>query len=911
MDYYNLLTTIIALTMIAKSSEDRLSNQAGVYKYDLYLTFTETTFTQFPYEYEGYMIITFGGREDLQLHSASDFITYKSVKLEVMSNVTDISVDVDEENDVATFLGTETASRTAYHCFLYINYTSRLSQDDMYGLYKTTYKTNGKTTYMLGSQFQPTYARRVFPCKDEPSYKAPIRLNITHPDNMDVYFNTPVDVYILPDDDETYNITYHLMTDEMATYTAGLLLAFTEDYTCSVGANFTTGNIYYFRVCSSPEMEPQRQFAVEISPTLIAYLYNVTQFRYGARMGIPKMDLMVLPNMVSSATENWGIITFREQDILYDEENSSNLDKQHISEMITYEFTQMWFGDLATFEWWNFAYFTKGLAYYFKFLVTNEAFSDWDLNNQFVYRVLQPALELDSFKNSPSLRIGVNTTDEITSNLGHMTHLKGACLYRMLNDVIAGYKNFRQGVEYFMSSLTSRTTEPQGLWNLISAQINLDNRALLPPRTYLKDTLINWETNPGFPLLNVSRNGTKISIDQKGRFLYSGLDTQYQWYVPVSYVFSSNLSDFDNTTVNEYVLLNSSLEINLPSENEEWILLNTQAAGFYRVHYGEMWRNISTSIHSDEFGGIPQLNRAQLLDDVFALARANHLNYSFLFDFVDYLTEEVSLYPWITALNGCEYILRRVGHATALGIKIQVRFFPYLSKVYSTVPWTTINENDQAYSIKQMELLGAVCKLGYSDCVRNAVRQFTNFKSSGNRPHKNLRSIVYCTGLKFGSGTSNWNFLWDTYATTDFAGEKVKILAALGCTENKNLLEKSLALTLQDSSGIKLQDAPIVFQSVYSNSETGAGVALQFLINNFEAIAKRYQDMNSLRNMVVGLAEYLADDSQIIQFRDFLRTTNNLPEEIKSVAEQAIEITEVNVRWLDDHLTELNELFGL
>jgi len=60
-----------------------------------------------------------------------------------------------------------------------------------------------------------------------------------------------------------------------------------------------------------------------------------------------------------------------------------------------------------------------------------------------------------------------------------------------------------------------RNSEPQGLWNLIAPQINLDNRDRLPSGVYLKDVLIAWETNPGYPLVTVSIEESMLKIKQE------------------------------------------------------------------------------------------------------------------------------------------------------------------------------------------------------------------------------------------------------------------------------------------------------------------------------------------------------------------------------------------------------------
>lgn len=51
--------------------------------------------------------------------------------------------------------------------------------------------------------------------------------------------------------------------------------------------------------------------------------------------------------------------------------------------------------------------------------------------------------------------------------------------------------------------------------------------------------------------------------------------------------------------------------------------------------------------------------------------------------------------------------------------------------MYSSVSWSAVDDEDQAYSVKQMLILGSACKLGYLDCVRNAKSLFSTFANSG------------------------------------------------------------------------------------------------------------------------------------------------------------------------------------
>lgn len=54
------------------------------------------------------------------------------------------------------------------------------------------------------------------------------------------------------------------------------------------------------------------------------------------------------------------------------------------------------------------------------------------------------------------------------------------------------------------------------------------------------------------------------------------------------------------------------------------------------------------------------LNRAQLIDDAFALARAGHVNYTVPLRLTKYLTKENNTVPWRSAMKGFEYLLERM-----------------------------------------------------------------------------------------------------------------------------------------------------------------------------------------------------------------------------------------------------------
>lgn len=56
--------------------------------------------------------------------------------------------------------------------------------------------------------------------------------------------------------------------------------------------------------------------------------------------------------------------------------------------------------------------------------------------------------------------------------------------------------------------------------------------------------------------------------------------------------------------------------------------------------------------------GIHVLNRAQLIDDAFNLARAGYTYYNITLPLIGYLKEEVDFIPWSSAWNGISYLNR-------------------------------------------------------------------------------------------------------------------------------------------------------------------------------------------------------------------------------------------------------------
>lgn len=63
--------------------------------------------------------------------------------------------------------------------------------------------------------------------------------------------------------------------------------------------------------------------------------------------------MAAIPDYSSGATEHWGLITFRETNLIYNELESSSYNQFRVASVIAHELVHQWFGNLVTLEWWN------------------------------------------------------------------------------------------------------------------------------------------------------------------------------------------------------------------------------------------------------------------------------------------------------------------------------------------------------------------------------------------------------------------------------------------------------------------------------------------------------------------------------------------------------------------------------
>lgn len=155
--------------------------------------------------FSGEVSITFNliaASDTILIHSLVDF-TIEGVTLEGFNTITAettvtstpyyataITFDNATEMAAITFNATLPIN-THTHYILSIRFNGDLETAGMHGFYRSEYNVdNNLKEYLVSTQFEPTHARRAFPCFDEPQYKAVFVLTIVHPTVFTAVSNT-------------------------------------------------------------------------------------------------------------------------------------------------------------------------------------------------------------------------------------------------------------------------------------------------------------------------------------------------------------------------------------------------------------------------------------------------------------------------------------------------------------------------------------------------------------------------------------------------------------------------------------------------------------------------------------------------------------------------------------------------
>src|ERR1700744_6372415 len=322
------------------------------------------------------------------------------------------------------------------------------------GLFFADYPTEAGSKRMISTQLEPADARRIFPCWDEPAFKATFALTVTVPQDFLAVSNMPIahEEAAAPDLKRIAFQPTPKMSSYLFVFSTGELERLTAD------ADGTTVGI----VTTKGKTEHGR-FALENAVKLLGY-YNDY---FGVKYPLPKLDLIALPGGYGGAMENWGGITFFESRLLFDPATNADTARRAIFSIMAHEMAHQWVGDLVTMGWWDNLWINDGFASWTQEKAAERFYPQWHtwLNG---YGQKQYALSLDARRTSHPIQQRVADQSEAMTAFDGITYNKGQALIRMLENYL-GEDAFRAGIRSYMAAHGYANTTTAALWQALEA----------------------------------------------------------------------------------------------------------------------------------------------------------------------------------------------------------------------------------------------------------------------------------------------------------------------------------------------------------------------------------------------------------------------------------------------------------
>ncbi|KDR73439.1 hypothetical protein GALMADRAFT_72189 [Galerina marginata CBS 339.88] len=736
----------------------------------------------------------------------------------------------------------------------------------MTGYYKSSWEHEGKTKYFSLTQFEPTAARRAFPCWDEPLLKATFaitmisRADTINLSNMAIIseesiqpgVNTPTELaeILASTENEKWKITKFGTTPPMSSYIVAFANGNWEFLETSVVMPLS-GKTVPLRIYTTSDVIHQAQFALDVKAAVLPLYEKIFDVEYP----LPKLDTLVASDFDAGAMENWGLITGRTSAFLLDPLRANIQTKKVVASVQSHEVAHMWFGNITTMEWWNYLYLNEGMHS----ILTNclsRIFPEWRVNSSFITEHLNSALRLDAKLSSHPVEVDCPDANHINQIFDDLSYSKAGSVLRMLSAYL-GEEQFLKGVSLYLKKKLFANSITHDLWEGISTASGLN----------ITELMENWITKIGFPVLTVTEDPNGITVRQD-RFLETGTvqpkDNETIWNIPLGILSIKDGKPF----VDRDVLLKERQK-HFALDTSKPFKLNAGTNGVYRVLYTpERLAKIAAEA-AKEGSAFSLEDRMGLVNDTMALSQAGLFKLSSALTLVELLKNEKEYLVW----QGISQNLNELGsiwweHPEITGKLAAFRrslFVPLVEKLGYEYP------KDEALDTSLLRTLavGQASDSGDEGVIKELRRRFKIYQETGDDsviPADLERAIFTAAGRD--GGREVYDAMVRIYEKPKTPSQKISAIKAMGVTQDGALLKETFNIVRTQARD---PDILYFFNSLRLNNKARR-LLTRHLQDEYETLYKRFEgnfQLNSLISAVIDFYSSQADyDAVEAYFKD-------------------------------------------
>jgi len=763
---------------------------------------------------------------------------------------------------------------------------------------------------MAVTQFESVYARRSFPCWDEPAIKATFDIKIraevekTTLSNMPIIKEEKVTINGKEYKDVTFDTT-PIMSTYLVAYIVGEL-----DYVETVSNPTAPAEAkpIKVRVYTLKGEADQGKYSAEVTARVLEYFSEYFDIPYP----LPKMDLVAIPDFEAGAMENWGLVTFRTVALLFDEKKSSVASKERVCTTVAHELAHQWFGNLVTIEWWSDLWLNEGFATFVGTLATDHLHPDWKIFTSFVVDELQSALNLDGLRSSHPVQVEINKATEVDQIFDQISYEKGATIIRMLNACLTEEK-FMDGIRIYLKRHQYGNTLTKDLWKALSESSGIDVEALMG----------SWIKDVGYPVVTIENckqenNECTLDLTQK-RFISSGDMTPEEeakyatWWIPLGITTHNSPSKPLDKIFTEK---KQTVTVPYPEGNNKFIKLNFNETGMYRVKYPKdvldtIGKTIKAGYENNEVIGVS--DRIGIISDIFALAKNGTEQTSNALDLLQYFDKETD-YNVLLQIYSKVYELKSVWYnknpkfLEALN-KLVLKIFSPLAEKYGF----EYSPNESYLESRTRTLVLRVAGLyGDKKVIDEAIRRLELYIKGDNEIlNPNIRKLAYTLALSNTTGERAEKFyddIFNIYQTNEIADQRLMALQSLGSAKDPKLVQRTLDLAL-NTELIRLQDIMYCIVSLTFDNpnikETRPKV-WKWMVEKWPVFEERYKTSTSILGAIIRYcAKDLNDTEYIKEIEAWVEMKGTKLDIIRRPINQVIERLKEQNAWIsrdDEHV---------
>ena len=776
-------------------------------------------------------------------------------------------IERNKEREIAVFKFAKVLTPGRYE--LSVKFSGKLN-DKMEGFYLSTFKDkDGKEQKMCSTHMEPTDARRMFPCFDEPVYKATYRVTAAIPPDMVALSNAAVQ-FEKEDKRKDKKIVNFEESPKMSSYLFALVIGHLK------ASEPVEVNGKKIRVWCTEGKEHLTAFALSSAAKFMSYYEDY----FGVPYPLKKLDLIGVPDFAHGAMENIGAITFRETALLVDEKSGSTHAKMRVADVVAHEMAHLWFGDLVTMAWWNDLWLNEAFATWMSDKAVSNLKPEWRIWDDFAVDRAGNLTD-DSLAATRAVQCTVNSPNDALEMFDEITYGKGADLLRML-EMYLSEKTFQSGIQSYMKKHSFANATTDDLWQALSQaaaeeggsdrdgsdkggkgrSIRGKNGKGSPDVSALMQA---WVHTPGCPLVSFKKISEKkgksgsvlttVDFAQERSMLRNqagkkstapGNEKPPVWQIPLV------LKGVGANQVDRYVLAEPKAKVTL--ENFDLVFLNGLGNGFFRSNYDSaQLAALSDKIKADTHYLSPA-ERISVISDLWDMTFAGRISIDDYLAFTSHFGSDNDPYVQSLMVRHLTTLEGLIGDDMRAGFQALVR-----SRLAPVLDGLTMSKREGDTDLINKLRGDLICALGTIGNDKKIVEycrgQFETYLNDEKSLEGNLLGPIVDV-VAYNGGEEEFSRIQTAYVESKEPEARQRNLEALSYFREKDLVERALAYSL--SKEVRAQDVTKFVVGPLLSNTASKHQAWQFVKAHWADFGARLTD-DQMPKLIDAVANFSSD----------------------------------------------------